>query len=126
MFSWSTHLDISCSPWKTPGGLTAARIADDNSKFVSCGSDKLIFQWDVTSGQVGEFNAQGLTHSDIFIFVHCSRCSSRLIADQSWNVLESPNQGLHSDMSYLYISDMCPCVKHGSRSVSGGSKVHRP
>ena len=28
------------------------RIAADNSKFVSCGSDKLIFQWDVTSGQV--------------------------------------------------------------------------
>ncbi|CAK9082752.1 unnamed protein product [Durusdinium trenchii] len=27
-------------------------IAADNSKFVSCGSDKLIFQWDVTSGQV--------------------------------------------------------------------------
>lgn len=27
-------------------------IAEDNSKFVSCGSDKLIFQWDVTSGQV--------------------------------------------------------------------------
>ena len=72
--------------------------------------------------------AQGLTHSDIFIFVHCSSC---LIADQSWNVLESPNQGLHylhSDMSILslYISDMCPCVEHGSCSVSGDSKVHRP
>ncbi|CAE7820338.1 wdr83 [Symbiodinium microadriaticum] len=28
------------------------RIAADNSKFVSCGSDKLIFLWDVTSAQV--------------------------------------------------------------------------
>ena len=29
-----------------------SRIAADNSKFVSCGSDKLIFLWDVTSAQV--------------------------------------------------------------------------
>eukprot|EP00438_Fugacium_kawagutii_P027172 Skav214901 [mRNA] locus=scaffold1561:144656:147560:- [translate_table: standard] len=32
------------SPLRSP--VDAARIADDNSKFVSCGSDKLIFQWD--------------------------------------------------------------------------------
>lgn len=27
-------------------------IAEDNAKFVTCGSDKLVLQWDVTSGQV--------------------------------------------------------------------------
>ena len=31
--------------------LFCQRIAADNSKFVSCGSDKLIFLWDVTSAQ---------------------------------------------------------------------------
>ena len=31
--------------------VAGRRIAADNSKFVSCGSDKLIFLWDVTSGQ---------------------------------------------------------------------------
>lgn len=41
------------------GPVDAARIADDNTKFVSCGSDKLIFQWDVTSGQAGA------THRDM-------------------------------------------------------------
>ena len=33
--------------------LNVSRISGDNSKFASCGSDKLILQWDVTTGQAG-------------------------------------------------------------------------
>ena len=59
------HQDKSVRLWNPHGGkhikkfagchnqeVNDVLIAADNSKFVSCGSDKLIFQWDVTSGQV--------------------------------------------------------------------------
>jgi mitogen-activated protein kinase organizer 1 len=51
---WNPHSGLHVKTYTGPHNyeINDAVIAEDNSKFISCGGDKQFFQWDVTSGQV--------------------------------------------------------------------------